>query len=79
MDYVPKPFTPNQIRLAGQRILEERRLRRRLSERQEELDERESRHEALVRELEAPSVGRQSSSCSTKSPSCGPCRRSFVP
>ena len=39
VDYVPKPFTPDQIRLAAQRILEERRLRRRLSELQEELDE----------------------------------------
>jgi len=39
VDYVPKPFTPDQIRVAAQRILEDRRLRRRLSELQEELDE----------------------------------------
>jgi two-component system, NtrC family, response regulator AlgB len=38
-DYVPKPFTPDQIRLAAHRVVEAQRLRRRLAELQEELDE----------------------------------------
>ena len=38
VDYVPKPFTPDQIRLAANRVLETHRLRRRLTELQE-LDE----------------------------------------
>jgi NtrC-family two-component system response regulator AlgB len=38
-DYVPKPFTPDQIRLAASRVVESQRLRRRLTELQEELDE----------------------------------------
>jgi NtrC-family two-component system response regulator AlgB len=39
VDYVPKPFTPDQIRLAANRVLEGQRLRRRLAELQQELDE----------------------------------------
>src|SRR5207237_10935469 len=39
VDYVPKPFTPDQIRLTASRVLEGQRLRRRLTELQEELDE----------------------------------------
>ena len=39
VDYVPKPFTPDQIRLAANRVVEAQRLRRRLAELQEELDE----------------------------------------
>ncbi len=39
VDYVPKPFTPDQIRLVASRVLEAQRLRRRLAELQEELDE----------------------------------------
>jgi NtrC-family two-component system response regulator AlgB len=38
-DYVPKPFTPDQVRLAANRVLEAQRLRRRLTELQDELDE----------------------------------------
>lgn len=38
-DYVPKPFTPDQIRLAVRRVLESQRLRRRVTELQEELGE----------------------------------------
>jgi two-component system, NtrC family, response regulator AlgB len=32
VDYLPKPFTPDQVRLAADRVLETRRLRQRLSE-----------------------------------------------
>ncbi len=39
VDYVPKPFTPDQIRLTANRIVEAQRLKRRLIELQEELDE----------------------------------------
>jgi NtrC-family two-component system response regulator AlgB len=39
VDYVPKPFTPDQIRLTANRVLEAQRLKRRLTELQEELDE----------------------------------------
>ncbi len=39
VDYVPKPFTPDQIRLAARRVVEAQRLRRRMAELQEELDE----------------------------------------
>jgi NtrC-family two-component system response regulator AlgB len=39
VDYVPKPFTPDQIRLAANRVVEAQRLRRRLVELQDELDE----------------------------------------
>jgi len=39
VDYVPKPFTPDQIRLAAHRVVEAQRLRRRLAELREELDE----------------------------------------
>ena len=39
VDYVPKPFTPDQVRLAASRVVEAQRLRRRLTELQEELDE----------------------------------------
>ena len=38
-DYVPKPFTPDQVRLAASRVVEAQRLRRRLAELQEALDE----------------------------------------
>ena len=40
VDYVPKPFTPDQVRLAANRVIEARRLRRRVAELQEALDER---------------------------------------
>jgi NtrC-family two-component system response regulator AlgB len=36
-DYLPKPFTPDQVRLAVQRVLESRRLQRRVSELEEQL------------------------------------------
>jgi NtrC-family two-component system response regulator AlgB len=39
VDYIPKPFTPDQIRLTASRVLETQRLRRRLTELQQELDE----------------------------------------
>jgi len=39
VDYVPKPFTPDQVRLAAGRVVEAQRLRRRLVELQEELDQ----------------------------------------
>ena len=39
VDYVPKPFTPDQIRLAANRVVEGQRLRRQLVELKEELDE----------------------------------------
>ncbi len=39
VDYIPKPFTPDQIRFTANRVLEGHRLRRRLAELQEELDE----------------------------------------
>ena len=39
VDYVPKPFTPDQVRLAANRVVHAQRLRRRLAELQEELDE----------------------------------------
>ena len=39
VDYVPKPFTPDQVRLAAKRVVHAQRLRRRLAELQEELDE----------------------------------------
>jgi NtrC-family two-component system response regulator AlgB len=39
VDYIPKPFTPDQIRLTANRVVEAQRLRRRLSELQQELDE----------------------------------------
>ena len=32
VDYIPKPFTPDQIRLAASRVVEAQRLRRRLAE-----------------------------------------------
>jgi two-component system, NtrC family, response regulator AlgB len=38
-DYIPKPFTPDQIRLTASRVLEAQRLRRRVAELQEELDQ----------------------------------------
>ena len=38
-DYIPKPFTPDQVRLAANRVLEAQSLRRRLAELQEQLDE----------------------------------------
>jgi NtrC-family two-component system response regulator AlgB len=36
-DYLPKPFTPDQVRLAVQRVLDSRRLQRRVSELEEQL------------------------------------------
>jgi len=39
VDYVPKPFTPDQVRLAASRVVDAQRLRRRLVELQEELDQ----------------------------------------
>jgi two-component system, NtrC family, response regulator AlgB len=39
VDYIPKPFTPDQIRLTANRVREAQRLRRRLTELEEELDE----------------------------------------
>jgi NtrC-family two-component system response regulator AlgB len=39
VDYIPKPFTPDQIRLTAHRVLEAQHLRRRVAELQEELDE----------------------------------------
>jgi NtrC-family two-component system response regulator AlgB len=39
VDYIPKPFTPDQIRLTANRVVEAQRLRRRLTELQQELDE----------------------------------------
>jgi NtrC-family two-component system response regulator AlgB len=38
-DYVPKPFTPDQIRVTANRVLEGQRLRRRVVELQDQLDE----------------------------------------
>jgi NtrC-family two-component system response regulator AlgB len=38
-DYVPKPFTPDQIRFTANRVLEGQRLRRRLAELEDALDE----------------------------------------
>jgi len=58
VDYVPKPFTPDQIRLAASRVVDGQRLRRRLTELQEELDESgeraffESRSPAFIRFLQ---------------------------
>jgi NtrC-family two-component system response regulator AlgB len=58
-DYLPKPFTPDQVRLAANRVLEAQRLRRRLTELQEELDESgepalfESRSPVFLRFLQA--------------------------
>ena len=59
VDYVPKPFTPDQVRLAANRVVEAQRLRRRLAELQEELDENgepaffESRSPVFLRFLQA--------------------------
>jgi NtrC-family two-component system response regulator AlgB len=58
VDYVPKPFTPDQVRLAAGRVVESQRLRRRLTELQQELDERgepaffESRSRAFLKFLQ---------------------------
>jgi NtrC-family two-component system response regulator AlgB len=38
-DYVPKPFTPDQVRLAAKRVVEAQRLRRKVMELQAALDE----------------------------------------
>ena len=60
VDYVPKPFTPDQVRLAARRVVEAQRLRRRLAELQEELDESgepaffESRSPLFLRFLQTP-------------------------
>jgi two-component system, NtrC family, response regulator AlgB len=61
VDYVPKPFTPDQVRLAAHRVVEAQRLRRRLAELQEELDESgepaifESRSSVFLRFLQTAS------------------------
>jgi len=61
VDYVPKPFTPDQVRLAAGRVVEAQRLRRRLAELREELDESgepaffESRSPVFVRFLQTAS------------------------
>jgi NtrC-family two-component system response regulator AlgB len=58
VDYIPKPFTPDQIRLTAKRVLETQHLRRRLAELQQELDESgepaffESRSPAFLRFLQ---------------------------
>ena len=58
VDYVPKPFTPDQIRLAAHRVVEAHRLRRQLVELQQELDESgepaffESRNSTFLRFLQ---------------------------
>jgi len=39
VDYIPKPFTPDQIRLTANRVVDAQRLRRQLTELQEALDE----------------------------------------
>ena len=58
VDYIPKPFTPDQVRLTATRVLETQHLRRRLAELQEELDESgepaffESRSPAFLRFLQ---------------------------
>jgi NtrC-family two-component system response regulator AlgB len=58
VDYVPHPFTPDQIRLAAHRVVEAQRMRRRLAELQEALDESdepaffESRSPAFLRFLQ---------------------------
>ena len=63
VDYVPKPFTPDQVRLAASRVVEANRLRRRLTELQEELDESgepalfESRSPAFLRFLQTAARG----------------------
>jgi two-component system, NtrC family, response regulator AlgB len=41
-DYLPKPFTPDQVRLATRRFLESSSLRRRVAELEERLEEGES-------------------------------------
>ena len=38
-DYIPKPFTPDQIRMTASRVLDTQRLKRRLAELQDALDE----------------------------------------
>jgi two-component system, NtrC family, response regulator AlgB len=66
VDYVPKPFTPDQVRLAASRVVEAQRLRRRLVELQEELDQSgepaffESRSPLFLRFL--PSASRAAAS-----------------
>ena len=58
VDYIPKPFTPDQIRLTANRVLETQRLRRQLAELKEELGESgepaffESRSPAFLRFLQ---------------------------
>jgi NtrC-family two-component system response regulator AlgB len=39
VDYLPKPFTPEQVRLATRRVIESRALKRRVSELEEQLDQ----------------------------------------
>ena len=63
IDYVPKPFTPDQVRLAANRVVEANRLRRRLTELQEELDESgepalfDSRSQTFLRFLQTAARG----------------------
>jgi two-component system, NtrC family, response regulator AlgB len=66
VDYVPKPFTPDQVRLAASRVVEAQRLRRRLIELQEELDQSgepaffESRSPLFLRFLQSAARAAQS-------------------
>jgi NtrC-family two-component system response regulator AlgB len=39
VDYIPKPFTPDQIRLTANRVVEAQRIKRRLNELQQELED----------------------------------------
>ena len=41
VDYLPKPFTPDQIRLAARRVVTESELKRKIGELQERIDESE--------------------------------------
>jgi NtrC-family two-component system response regulator AlgB len=45
VDYLPKPFTPEQVRLAARRVLEASSLKRRVAELEERLEERD--HEVV--------------------------------
>jgi NtrC-family two-component system response regulator AlgB len=46
VDYLPKPFTPEQVRLAARRVLEASSLKRRVAELEERLEERD--HEVVL-------------------------------
>ncbi len=49
-DYLPKPFTPEQVRNAARRVVAERVLKRQLSELRERIDETEGEHVFETRE-----------------------------